>query len=152
MKKIVVVFLFMTLLSKCADKRCTISVLNNTNQTIYVDYSFIDSLHFSQTDDVFLDQNRKSYDTAYVFPNGTVSYSSNRAEPDSLAYLIFSGTRERIFQNNNCVDGKLRLYIFKEETIRNYSWETICKYQMYEKKLTFSEEELRRSNWTVVYE
>jgi len=155
MKKIIIVSIIVTFFSSCLfmfDRISIIKILNKSNYTIYAYDSFFDSLSIYQTD--FSGNSfRTSLDTSYyIFSNGAFSYSSNRAEPDSMAYLSFSGTRKGIFRDNLCVDGKIRFFIFKEETIRKYSWETICKYQMYEKKLTFTEDELKENDWVVVYE
>jgi RHS repeat-associated protein len=52
----------------------------------------------------------------------------------------------------NCKDKKLRIFFIKEEIMREHSWEEICSKQLYEKKITLTEEELQQNNWVVVYE
>jgi hypothetical protein len=151
MKKLVFAFLLVGILKCGFDRGCNIGVLNNSEHTIYVYDSFLDSLALYQINSIG-NTYRTGFDTAYIFSNGVVSYSSNRAEPDSIAYVLFFGTHKSIFRQKECIDGKIRLFVFKEEAIRKYSWEEICEQQMYEKKLTLSEKDLRENDWTVVYE
>jgi hypothetical protein len=143
MKKLFLVIFLAVSLTYCAwpfDRYCCIGILNKSDYTIFIYNSYSDSLSFIMTNSV---------DTAYTFDSGITVYSPNRAEPDSIAYLSFRGTHADIF---DLLGEKLRIFIFTEETIRKYSWEEICEYQMYEKKLTLTEEELKKNDWTVVYE
>ena len=51
-----------------------------------------------------------------------------------------------------CKDKKIRFFFILESTMREYNWEEIYKYQMYEKKLMFTEIGLWMNDWVVVYE
>jgi len=151
MKKLLVIFIVILILSSCVFKRTsTIGILNKSDHTIYVYDLFLDSLALYITNSLG-NTCRTGFDTSSVFNSGIWVYSSNRVVPDSMTY-IHVPPRKEIFRSSLCIDGKLRIFIFKEETIRKYSWEVICKHQMYEKKLTLTEAELKKNDWTVVYE
>jgi hypothetical protein len=152
MKKLVIsIFLGICLTACPFDRTSTIGVLNNSNHTIYVYDSYLDSLSFYITD-VFGETIRTGLDTTYTFDSGVSVYLSNRIEAEAITYISFPGTHRDIFTRKICTDGKLRLFIISENIVRQYGWEEICSKQLYEKKITLTEEELQQNNWVVVYE
>ncbi len=148
-RKLLMILLFafycLLALNSCVfDRGCNISILNKSDHTIYVYKSFSDSLKMSGGLKYKLEQqNYKG--------NDTLIYPSYRAESKSYAYVPFVGKRDDIFKNKECKDGKLRLFFINEDTILKYTWEEICRQQLYEKKLILNEVELKRNNWVVIY-
>ena len=53
---------------------------------------------------------------------------------------------------SDCKDKHIRFFFISDSVFMNHSWDTIVKYQMYNRKLVFSEEELKKDDWAVVYE
>ena len=43
------------------------------------------------------------------------------------------------------------LFIIKEATLKNNTWEDICKKQMYDSKIELSQKELDSLNWEITY-
>jgi hypothetical protein len=145
MKNLILVFSCLFALNSCVfDRGCNISILNKSDHTIYVYKSFSDSLKMSGGLAYKLEQQNYKGDDTLIYP-------SYRAEPNSYAYVTFVGKYEYIFNNKECKDGKLRLFFIHEDTILRYTWEEICRKQLYEKKLILNEAELRRGNWEVIY-
>jgi len=139
MKNLIIILSCLFTLNSCVfDRGCNISILNKSDHTIYVYKSFSDSLKMSGGLLYKLEQ--QNYNG-----NDTLIYPSYRAEPSSYAYVTFVGKREEIFKNDECKDGKLRLFFIHEDTILKYTWEEICKQQLYENKIILNEVELRRS-------
>lgn len=117
-----------------------IEIENCTDSTIYVYYSFNDSLEESRSIQLF-----KKYRYA-----GTDKYISPdyRINAFSVGGIGITG-RESLL--NKCKDKKIRLFFIKEETLRNKTWTEICKQQIYIKKKTLNIEELKKSNWVIEY-
>ena len=51
-----------------------------------------------------------------------------------------------------CKDKHVRFFFISDSIFLNNPWDTIVKHQMYNRKLIFSEENLKKNNWVVVYE
>ena len=124
------------------DFACTLPVINYSDFTVYVCASCSDSLERGRNLQLY----KYSFDGKEI-----VGYPNYRIEKDSIGYVIF---REKKVEHaiKRCKDHKLRLFFISESTMRNYSWEEICKHNLYEKKLTLTEEELKENDWIVVYE
>jgi len=54
----------------------------------------------------------------------------------------------------NCCQNNqpLRFFFISDSVFVNNPWDTIVKYQMYNRKLVFSKKDLEKNNWTVIYE
>ena len=50
-----------------------------------------------------------------------------------------------------CEENEVTLFFITEKTMRNYDWEEIYKNQMFIKKTTLTEIELKTKNWTYTY-
>jgi hypothetical protein len=77
------------------------------------------------------------YETAYIGKTSTKWYGKFHSRK-AIAHL--------------CKDKQVRFFFISESVFMSTSWDTIVKYQMYNRKLVFSEEELRNNDWVVVYE
>lgn len=62
---------------------------------------------------------------------------------DNKKLKIFEG----MFQNNQ----KLYIFIYKQSTLDTHSWEEIQLENLYDKRYSFTLEELKAMNWTIVY-
>lgn len=51
----------------------------------------------------------------------------------------------------SCEDGKIRIYIIKEDSIIKYSMANILKKNIYNKKYLYSIEDLEKINWKIKY-
>jgi hypothetical protein len=118
-----------------------IDVFNNTDSILYVAYSFTNSL----------DKNYPLVLVKEAIINNEIKrhFPCYRLEAYSRGSIGIPG-RELLLQD--CDDEMLRLFFILESTMRDYTWEEICERQMYEKKLTLSEKDLKENDWTVVYE
>lgn len=143
MKKVLTLIFIGSIFSSCVyDRVETIRFLNKSDSTIYMDYSCSDRLEKSFKLHVYQD--------ATINGKDTLVYSRERAEKDSIGWTIIGFSRKGAIRQ--CKDKKLRFFFIKESVMKGYSWEEICEQQLYEKKLVFTEEELVKMNWTVVYE
>jgi hypothetical protein len=123
----------------------TLSFYNCTDSAVYYEISCLDSLDLNAP--LFL------FDTIQNGYNNDDCLCSIK----SPNYRINAYMYERIelqIKNitKNCKDKKIRFFFIMESTMRKYNWREICKYQLYEKKLTFTQAELWLNNWVVVYE
>ncbi len=117
-----------------------IEIENCTDSAIYVYYSFKDSLEESRSIELFKKYRHAGIDK-YISPD-------YRINAFSTGGIGITG-RESLL--NESADKKIRLFFIKEETMRNKTWDYICKHQIYIKKMTFSSEELKKINWSVKY-
>jgi hypothetical protein len=121
---------------------------NNTPSAIYVATSCLDSLTIDLHLSLFDTIKSESFET-----NGKCLCNIQSPNYRINAYLyVRNGLYIKNLFISSCVDKKIRFFFIKESIMRKYSWNEICKYQLYEKKLTFTEKDLRKNNWVVVYE
>ena len=117
-----------------------IEVENNTDSAIYVAFSLNDTLQVNQKLSLF---EIEYYNNAkhILSPNYRVN-----------AHLIGGiGTPGRESLLNKSKDRKIRLFVIKEVTIRNNSWEKICEKKMYEEKIVLSVYQLKKLDWRLSY-
>jgi hypothetical protein len=53
--------------------------------------------------------------------------------------------------NTECIDKKLRIYIFHEDSVNKYSWKQLIEEKKYNKKYELSVSDLEKNNWIVTY-
>ena len=70
---------------------------------------------------------------------------------DKESYRSF-GIRSKKKHARVCKDKHIRFFFISDSVFINTPWDTIVKYQMYNRKLVLSEEELKENDWTVIYE
>jgi len=129
-----------------------IEVLNDTDSAIYVYGTCHDSIGIENRlylfpeyfikDAFYVNRNRSFKDTIVKI------YPHYRISPHTGNLLNLAGQKSLL---NKCPDKKIRIFFIKEETMRTRSWEDIVQYQLYEKKGIYSEEELKKTDWTVTY-
>jgi len=138
-------FLLLALLfSKCfpgLGPKKGIDAFNNTDSVLYVAFSFNDSLD--------KDFPLVLYREVIIDDKMQKQFPCYRLDAYSDGCIGIPG-RELLLQR--CDEKMLRLFFISESTMRNYSWDEICKQRLYEKKLTLTEAELKENDWIVVYE
>ena len=118
-----------------------INIYNNTDSAVYIYYSCSDS--------IFLTSQLVLFDT--IINNGIEKIISPnyRVNAYSSGGIGAKGRKNLI---NNCADKKLRLFFIKEETMKNYCWNDIYIWQLYEKKIILTIDEMEETDWTVTYQ
>jgi len=72
-------------------------------------------------------------------------------KPNSSKWVKTHFNRKRIA--NCCQNNQpLRFFFISDSVFVSNPWDTIVKYQMYNRKLIFSEKDLKKNDWTIVYE
>ncbi len=124
-----------------ADSRLVLQ--NNTTKTIY----------FKWQEDSILSENRLVTHYKFVPPDEeTGEYPrniSNLVFPDSsniISIWTFRGWN-KYFKKNKF----LYLYIFDEDTLSTYSWDTIRSQKKYLKRIDLTFEDIKQSKWVLVY-
>ena len=74
----------------------------------------------------------------------------NRLEAQRLT--VNNVKEVNIYQYHFEKNQKLYLFIFKQSTIDNHSWEEIQEQNLYDKRYSFTLDELNAINWELVYD
>ena len=74
----------------------------------------------------------------------------NRLEAQRLT--VNNVKEVNIYQYHFETNQKLYLFIFKQSTIDNHSWEEIQEQNLYDKRYSFTLDELNAINWELVYD
>lgn len=147
MKKLLSLYFFCTLLIGCVYDAPLgkLYIYNTTKKSIFVLRTCSDSI----TDEYPL------------FPPYTNSYDAkgNKMQkeiaPDYMIKALSKGSLAIGGSTNNpllmCEDKKIYLFFITEKTMLSKTWGEICKGQIYEKKMLFTEHELDSINWMVIY-
>lgn len=149
--KVVFPLLMLSMLTSCIvydPPKPTLEIRNNTDSAIYVYETCADSLEVANRLALFLvfhDDDSfapgKKSDTIYSPYYRVNAYSSGD--------FVVNGRVEQ--PSVHCSDKILRLFFIKESILRTYSWEEICKHQLYEEKVALTEDELKQSDWKYTY-
>jgi hypothetical protein len=147
MKKIIFFLLLSFLLFGChtydpIDRRDRVCIHNYTDSAIYITYSCFDSMPkeprlylFEKIENNCYNENGNSlagnlYSPSYRINAYSYEYPFNILYADKMSF-------------NKCLDKKIRFFIVTEKTMKENTWEYIHEKQLYEKKLVFTEEELK---------
>jgi formate-dependent nitrite reductase cytochrome c552 subunit len=122
-----------------------IQIVNNSNQGQIICYSCFDSIG-SIIDSLTMTPYFKQFDN---FKPEIINKDAFINKNSSQGYRI-SGRKETIVRF--CPDKHVRFFFISDSVFMNNPWDTIVKYQMYNRKLVFSEKDLKENDWTVVYE
>ena len=128
-----------------------ISVFNNTDSIWYVAYSFSDSLTNNYPLVLFEDVSI-AFNEEHLYKH---NYKKHKQAPcyrlNAYSYgCIGISGQETLLQR--CDNNMLRLFFIPESIVRENSFAKICEYQLFEKKLTLTEAELKENDWVIVYE
>lgn len=71
-----------------------------------------------------------------------------------LEYPINSKENKKfkVFKGMFADNRKIHLLIYKQSTLNNYTWEEIQSENLYDQRHSFTFEELKSMNWTIVYD
>lgn len=136
------IFIMLCFVGCVIDFGDSMELINNSNHVVYACYSSLDSLDRFPMVSVL--------DRFNINGKDTTVYGEGRIEPNSVGYVNFR-LRKEDFVMYGCKDKKIRFFFIKESTLLEKTWEEIYKGQLYEKRLTFTQEDLESMNWTVVY-
>lgn len=118
-----------------------INIYNNTDSAVYITYSCSDSICLSPQLVLF--------DTIVNNGRETIISPNYRVNAYSYGGIGTTGRKNLI---NDCIDKRLRLFFIKEETLKNFSWNDIFIWQLYEKKVILTIDEMEKTDWTVTYQ
>jgi hypothetical protein len=68
--------------------------------------------------------------------------------PDSFAMYCEIGSKRGFFNNNK--DKKGYFFVINIATLKQYSWDSICKYQLY-KQIIVTKKDVETNNWNIIY-
>lgn len=115
-----------------------IFVYNNSDNYIYVYSTCSDSI-----------QARPEI-VRYSVPLDSRKYYDDKIPPRKTGRVtFFSNRRESIMA---CKGGTLKLFIISDSVIESKNWSEIYRYQMYERKVILSANQLEKNNWTYNFE
>ena len=147
MKKIFIVST-VSALFMCAcvmDRIDRIQMVNNSNTGLIFFYNCLDSIGYGR-DTLTVNPYFRQFDH---FKSDIVDKNLYIAQ-DSSKVVGIPFPKERL--TSTCGDGHIRFFFIKDSVFFTNPWDTIVQYQMYERKLVFSKEDLERMNWTITYE
>jgi len=127
----------------------SLEIYNYTDEAIYVYFSSTDSLQITPKLVLFYnisglgnDENNEKIDTV-VNPD----YRINAHNYSYLRESSTSSTKWIPFRDKDYVV----FFFIKESTMKKFSWEEICKRQLYEKKDKYSYKELEKLHYRILY-
>lgn len=134
------------LLTGCCTRTTVVRVKNDSMYNYIGFYSYTDS--FGNAFDNISQQNLSDYDTCKQKSLDWLYFFHNYCPKGDTLLLKFqaSGYHE-IFEHT--IDGKLRFFFISDSIYLSTPWDTIVKYQMYDRKLTFEKKGLKSLNWTI---
>ena len=140
MKKIVIVFMISGFcLSSCVyDCVDSFQVINYSNEGQIIYYSCSDSIN---------DYMNYYYDMIAGY-NILLVNENVYIDKESEKYVRITFKKERL---GCCKDGHARFFFISDSVFSNNPWDTIVKYQMYNRKLVYSKEDLKNMNWVIEY-
>lgn len=125
-----------------------LEILNYTDSAVYVYHTCSDSLPCDYGMKLFLSAGGGT-DASGRTMKDTIA-PSYRINAYSWGNITGLGAIEKPV--TACRDHKLRLYFIKETTMRTKTWEEICQSELYEKKITLTQQELDSMGWRLAYE
>lgn len=109
-----------------------LKVYNNSSTSIYIIHSFTSNLSL-------LDSTvAEPYNGIAIKPQENYTVRANYIKWEDAI-------------RTDSKDGKLRVYIFDEETVSKYSWHHIVSNNLYSKKFELLEVDLKKINWIITY-
>ena len=134
--KLLLLFAFMTLLQGCPKLDDddilvgTINIVNDSNETIYYVCWKVSETEINSADIKSL--------------NALSTIEAKKSSDDGCSFYKnqFKGDYNK----------KIWILIYKQSTIDSHSWEEIQKQNLYDKRYSFTLDELNAMNWEVIYD
>ena len=131
MKYIIFIFFVFAIVS-CCSWSTTICVINKSGYNYLGCYSYSDS---------FFTCKQKSLEW--------LRFSHNYCSKGDTLYLKFpTRNYDEIFEKS--IDGKVRFFFIKDSNYLNTPWDTIVRYQMYDRKYILGKKELERTGMKII--
>ena len=123
----------------------SLEVYNESDNSIYVFFTYKDSLTKEPKLELFLKQN-----------NGINQFQDSLRSPD---YRVnphsYSFLRESSISSKKWIPypdkDYVNFFFIKEATLKDHSWEEIVMRQLYEKKIRYTYKELEKLNYKIIY-
>ncbi len=141
MKQIIFSFLIFFFLNSCVYDSVSVFRINNTTSNTYY-------LHLSCADSLNKDMKPILNDTIYREDGGVqnIFYHYIGAKNKEAIVGNFHNFKSKIFP---CNKGKLYLFFIKDSIVYSHHWDSIVKYQLYDKKIGLTEKELKQKKWRI---
>ncbi len=130
MKKYLLLFII-TMVVSCDLTDLKLSLVNNTNKTIYYHLSY----------DTIITNNKEYLESSNIFPAESVNPHFARGSRGGWEYGI----------NNISKDSTLRIFFFMSDTIEHYGWDDVINKGKF-KRMDYKVKDLDSLGWLVVYE
>lgn len=117
-----------------------IDIYNNSDSDIFVDISCTDSLDCLYK--------MKIFDTIHLKGKSNVVSPSYRVPKRMVKPAIMINDK---YVFDRCANGILNIVVISEKTMYERTWEDICKYKLFVKKIPVTFEQLERDSWVVEY-
>ena len=143
-KNIIISVISVFCLYSCLSYIDAIQIINHSDYGQIVCYTCSDSIG-SEIDSLTFNPYFKQYD----YFKYEILKKDAYIDRNSSQWLKTPFPKEYITQC--CEDGLIRFFFIKDSVFLNNPWDTIVKYQMYNKKLVLSEEDLKNMNWIIEY-
>ena len=141
------------LLSSCAfdpPSKSMLDIYNYTDDAIYVYYTSSESIQLKPKLELFL-LDRSVRINKYGNRLDTICYPDYRINPHSYTVFHDDGIHAvgkfRPYPDKDYVN----FFFIKESTMRSYTWEEICKKQLYERKVKYTYRDLDKMQYQILY-
>lgn len=121
------------------------------------DYSL--SINNLSSDTIYIIEHRNDSLTRFSLSGGTKSFYTNWTKeilPHQKRELFKFGKPNeawREYVKEYCKDGKLRLWVFDNDTLKKYTWKQVIEENRYKSKYLFSYDTLENHlHWKIVYD
>ena len=144
MRNIIFIFLVFAIVS-CCSWTTTICVINKSGYNYLGCYSYSDSFSNSNMgyDDI------AEFDTCKQKSLEWLRFSHNYCSNGDTLYLKFpTRNYDEIFEYS--IDGKVRFFFIKDSNYLNTPWDTIVRYQMYDRKYILGKKELEQTGMKII--
>jgi hypothetical protein len=119
-----------------------LGLLNKTDRFIYFIYE----------EDTIMDFPPIILDSIKIINTDTQYFGDQHdfLSPNSRRKISLNYKWETYF--DKALEKKIRLFIYDRDTISKYAWKKICQQKKYLKKYELTLDDVKKMNWTIVYE
>jgi len=139
MKKVrlIILSLMVLCINSCFDKSGDtrdIKIYNRSNGVVYCLKSKSDSFKYP-----------------YIKYQETIVDKYHKIKKNNFIYLDDNPREWESYINNDCKNGKLRLFIISKDSIDKYGWGKVLINNLYTKVYKLDIEDLKKRNWEIIY-
>ena len=125
-KLIVILMLMITSCMRDRVDNRSLSIINNSNETIYWIRLYNDKF-----------EKPENWDSDIILPTSNTYLIQPKPSWDDLIKSI--------------EDGKLRIYIVNKDSVNKYGWDNVYKKSIFSKKYLIDMQYLEDNKWTIIY-